>query len=258
MAGFAIAQSLLKHSRPPASGAGSPDASPGPFPRGLSGVSVRRHRTAPRSGKRLAGFHRFDSVHAFRRAGSRRSRHQSVLPGRGRRRPWRAPRRPTGFRGRRARLWIGGRVPRRPVAGGGAGGRIPERLARALGAEAGLSGERYRSHLYGRDQRSALVVPWWEAAASYHRQSSLFNAEVSCGRGTPRRKCAWKPLESRICPGTPLLWRDPRSWTRRIGGYELQSALVPAACVAGWSADGGPGRCGEARTGRGARGVRRD
>jgi predicted Rossmann fold flavoprotein len=126
--------------------------------------------------------------------------------------------------------WLRSLEGRSPVAA--LSRRIPERLARALGAAAGLSGTETGATLT-RETRTAFVRAVTELRLPITGSRGFRYAEVTAG-GVPLGELRLQTMESRICPGLHLCG-EILDVDGRIGGYNFQWAWA-SGYVAGWSA----------------------
>ncbi len=126
--------------------------------------------------------------------------------------------------------WLRSLEGRSPVAA--LSRRLPERLARALGAEAGLSGGETGATLT-RETRVAFVRAVSELRLPITGSRGFRYAEVTAG-GVPLGEIRLETMESRICPGLHLCG-EILDVDGRIGGYNFQWAWS-SGYVAGWSA----------------------
>ncbi len=109
---------------------------------------------------------------------------------------------------------------------------LPERLARALCAEAGIAAETPATQLR-RDARRALVTAATAMPLPVSGNRGYTYAEVTAG-GIPLSEVRLETMESRLCPGL-YLCGEICDVDGRIGGYNFQWAWS-SAYVAGVSA----------------------
>lgn len=109
---------------------------------------------------------------------------------------------------------------------------LPERLARAICAEAGVKAESFAEHL-SRDQRKALARAATQLPLPITGDRGFNYAEVTAG-GVPLSELRLETMESRVCPGL-YLCGEICDVDGRIGGYNFQWAWS-SGYVAGISA----------------------
>ncbi len=131
--------------------------------------------------------------------------------------------------------WLRALESRSPVAA--LSRRVPERLARSLGAEAGLSGGETGATLT-REARLAFVRIMTELRLPITGSRGFRYAEVTAG-GIPLSEVRLETMESRVCPGLHLCG-EILDVDGRIGGFNFQWAWA-SGYVAGWSAAAGLG-----------------
>lgn len=115
------------------------------------------------------------------------------------------------------------------------GERLPERLARALCAHAGVEGSAPAARL-PRAQRRALACAVTELEVPVVGDRGFAHAEVTAG-GVPLREIRLDTMESRVCPGLHLCG-EVCDVDGRIGGYNFQWAwasghVAGTGCAAG-------------------------
>lgn len=111
-------------------------------------------------------------------------------------------------------------------------GRLPERLARCLCAEAGVEAAS-PGHALSREQRRALVRAVLATPLPVTGTRGWNQAEATAG-GVPLSEMQLKTMESRVCPGL-YLCGEMLDVDGRIGGYNFQWAWA-SGFVAGSSA----------------------
>ncbi len=111
-------------------------------------------------------------------------------------------------------------------------GRLPERLARVLAAEAGVEASG-SGHELPREARRRLVHAVLASMVPVTGHRGWNFAEVTAG-GVPLGELHLATMESRPCPGLHLCG-EICDVDGRIGGYNFQWAWASGA-VAGWGA----------------------
>lgn len=120
------------------------------------------------------------------------------------------------------------------TVGGFLGGRLPDRLARALCTEAGVD-PATPGHRLAREARSALAQAAAEMTVPISGDRGYAFAEVTAG-GVPLRELYLDTLRSRRCPGLSVCG-EICDVDGRIGGFNFQWAWA-SGYVAGTSAWG--------------------
>jgi predicted Rossmann fold flavoprotein len=114
---------------------------------------------------------------------------------------------------------------------------LPERLARALCADAGVDASS-ATHTLDRDRRRAVVARVMALEVPVTGDRGYTYAEVTAG-GVPLREIRLETMESRVCAGLHLCG-EICDVDGRIGGFNFQWAWA-SGYVAGVSAGGGSG-----------------
>ena len=220
----------------------------GHFLRTLSGLSAPATLDGARGRAAGRGVHRARAVHALRALGAGGARRQPLLD----RRALAATRAPrssrAGCRGRPRTRWTRPCAIRRGRPGGSWPTRLPERLARALCAEAGDVWGVPGPSPHPRGAPGARARGWSSCPCRSTGDRGFTEAEATAG-GVPLAELRLDTLESRVTPGL-YVCGELCDVDGRIGGFNFQWAWA-SGFVAGTAAAARV-RCGR-QSGRSAR-----